>query len=350
VAIVSPSLFDGVSGLGFAATQLSRDGIRYRHLLTALDRTLAPMALELGATLAETSGLGPVTVFDVISGASGIGVYLAERDPHEALPTVLRGLMVLAEPDRVPKWATPAEQLGDPSLARAYPAGALNCGLAHGITGPLALLAVALGRGVEVAGQSQAVKQLSSWLLDHAIADDWGINWPSAVPLSDARRGEETGTVSRRSVSRSSWCYGSPGIARALWLAGEALGDASLRNHAWEALRAVLRRPIEARQIDSPTFCHGVAGLLQIVLRFANDPGPVDDGRFNELIGASETLVDQLLAAHDPGLLLGYAALDPGPHQVDRAGLLDGAAGVVMTLLAAATDSEPTWDRLFLLS
>jgi lantibiotic biosynthesis protein len=29
---------------------------------------------------------------------------------------------------------------------------------------------------------------------------------------------------------------------------------------------------------------------------------------------------------------------------------LDGAPGVVLVLLAAATDVEPSWDRLFLLS
>jgi hypothetical protein len=35
---------------------------------------------------------------------------------------------------------------------------------------------------------------------------------------------------------------------------------------------------------------------------------------------------------------------------VDRPGVLDGAAGVAMVLLAAAVDVEPDWDRLFLLA
>jgi hypothetical protein len=35
---------------------------------------------------------------------------------------------------------------------------------------------------------------------------------------------------------------------------------------------------------------------------------------------------------------------------VDQPGLLDGAPGVILALLAASTDVEPIWDRLFLLS
>ena len=109
-------------------------------------------------------------------------------------------------------------------------------------------------------------------------------------------------------------------------------------------MQAVYRRPVRERQIDSPTFCHGVAGLLQITLRFAHDTGAAV---FAE---AAADLTDQLLAAHDPDGLLGYRSIEPGGNAVDQAGLLDGAPGVALVLLAAATDAEPTWDRLFLLA
>jgi hypothetical protein len=90
--------------------------------------------------------------------------------------------------------------------------------------------------------------------------------------------------------------------------------------------------------------CHGVAGLLQVVLRFWHDTG-LDVFA----VGAAE-LADQLLAVYEPTRPLGFAAMEPGRNPVDRAGLLDGAPGVALALLAAATDTEPTWDRAFLLS
>jgi hypothetical protein len=337
-----PGLFQGLSGLAFATALLSREGTRYQRLLATLDQALALEASALGARL-QGQEAGAVSEFDVVSGASGIGAYLLQRDAHGVLPEVLRGLVSLAEPqDGPPRWRTPPQLLGDASIVHLYPWGNLNCGLAHGIPGPLALLALALGRGVEVSGQAEAVRRLADWLVAHRADDQWGLNWPTAVPLPPP--GTPDPDPSGLVPSRSAWCYGSPGVARALWFAGDRLEDAGLREVAVEAMRAVLRRPMRERQIESPTFCHGVAGLLQIVLRFAHDTGVA------AFANAAAELVDQLLAAYEPERPLGYASLEPGSNPVDRAGLLDGAPGVAMTLLAAATDAEPTWDRLFLLS
>ena len=109
-------------------------------------------------------------------------------------------------------------------------------------------------------------------------------------------------------------------------------------------MEAVFRRPVKVRRIDSPTFCHGVAGLLAIALRFANETGlPV-------FIDESRKLVEQILASYRPDSLLGFRSLEVDDREVDQPGLLDGIPSVALVLLAAATDVEPTWDRLFLLS
>jgi hypothetical protein len=153
-----------------------------------------------------------------------------------------------------------------------------------------------------------------------------------------------TEIVSPLEPSRAAWCYGSPGLARALWFAGKALGCAEYREIAIAAMEAVYRRPLNVRRIDSPTFCHGVAGLLQITLRFAHDTG------LPQFTGAARTLSEQLLSLYDHNTLLGYYNLELSGKRIDQPGLLDGAAGVVIVLLAAATLAEPTWDRMYLLS
>jgi hypothetical protein len=335
-------LFSGLSGVCFATQSLSRGGRRYQRLLTTLDRRLAPRAAAIGRTMRERKSPAGVGGFDVISGASGVGAYLLQRDPHGALPELLAGLTSLAAPgDGPPRWSTPTEYLSDDATQRMYPAGNLNCGLAHGIPGPLAVLALALREGHEVAKQAEAVRSFADWLTVHRADDEYGVNWPSAVPLPVPGSPPDPAPLR---PTRSAWCYGSPGVARALWLAGDALDDSSLRELAVEALLAVRRRPVEERHIDSPTFCHGVSGLLQIVLRFAADTG------LPEFTAMAAELIDQLLEAYEPERPLGYACLEPGRNPVDRAGLLDGAPGVAMVLLAASTGVEPSWDRLFLLS
>ena len=108
----------------------------------------------------------------------------------------------------------------------------------------------------------------AAWLVRHRSADPFGANWPTVVPHEPG--GQSAGTSRLQS---GGWCYGAPGVARAVWLAARALGDHALGELAIEAMAAVYQRPVEERRIDSPTFCHGVAGLLQVTLRFAHETG-----------------------------------------------------------------------------
>ncbi|MFF4410475.1 lanthionine synthetase C family protein [Streptomyces sp. NPDC001262] len=339
-----PSLFGGLGGLAFAAWFLSDDGTRYRRLRGELDRRLLPEAVRRGRAAAGAAPGCSVGVFDAISGLAGTGACLLGRRDEpaaaEALRAVLAGLVALCgEHDGLPHWHTPPAVMADPSMARQFPGGNLNCGLAHGIPGPLALMALALSAGVAVDGQREAVRSVADWLTAQRCDDAWGPNWPSAVALPDA-----SGTAPDATPARSAWCYGAPGLARALWLAGRALGDGRLCSLAVEAMAAVFRRPREHRGIPSPSFCHGVAGLLQVTLRFAHDTA---DPLF---VHAATELTEQLLEMYAPERPLGYCSIEPGGTRVDQPGLLDGAPGVALALLAAATDVPPAWDRLFLLS
>ena len=340
---LGPSLFGGIAGLGLAASELGRDGTRYTRLSTVLDAALAPDALALAAELeGRDRGVG-VSQFDAISGLAGIGAHLLARRGRAPVDATLQRLLetlvdlTRASEQGAPRWFTPAELMFDETTAAMYPDGHLNCGLAHGIPGPLALMALAHRDGVVVPGLRDAIAAIAAWLCDNRADDAWGINWPTMVALPGASpRAPEP--------SRAAWCYGSPGVARALWLAGAALEDDELTSVATEAMHAVYDRPLHERQIESPTFCHGVSGLLQITLRFAHDTGAAI---FHD---AAADLVDQILAAYDPDRLLGFCSIEPAGNPVDQPGLLDGAPGVALVLLAASSDIEPTWDRLFLLA
>jgi hypothetical protein len=342
---LSHGLYSGLSGIGLAAGALSRGGTRYARLLDALDATVAAQARAAADGLAAQGPGVPVWTFDVISGLSGTGAYLLTRVDHDpraraALEAVLTSLVALGgSTQQPPAWHTPVWAM-EQSMARQHPHGNLNCGLAHGVPGILALLSLCWTHGVRVPGADDVIRRIARWLAAHRVDDEWGPNWATAVAL--APDGSEL--THRREPTRSAWCYGSPGVARALWLAGTALDDAATQDLAVEAMAGVYRRPVPERAIDSPTFCHGVAGLLQITLRFAADTGrPL-------FTAAAEELTDQLLAAFDPRRPVGFCSVEPGGIQVDQPGLLDGAAGVALSLLAAAGGPDPAWDRLFLLS
>jgi len=93
----------------------------------------------------------------------------------------------------------------------------------------------------------------------------------------------------------------------------------------------------------------------QIVARRAfGEAGPGLDTDFETLEGLARTaaagLTEGLLSAYEPESLLGYRNWEPGGTRVDQPGLLDGAPGVLLVLLAASSKVEPSWDRAFLLS
>jgi lantibiotic biosynthesis protein len=330
-------LFAGLAGVAFAAMS------QRAPLSGDFDQLLAAHAVDMSGRLHGRHGVA-VSEFDLISGLAGTGAYfLAAGEPPPtdvAMRALLEAYVALSETiDDIPHWFTPHDMLGDNPMADVMPHGNMNCGLAHGIPGPLGLMALALSAGIDVDGLHEALSRTAAWVAQQRIWDAYGVNWPTVVPLT--AQGQPAQGVAG---SRAAWCYGAPGVARALWLAGRALGKTALCDLAVEAMAAVYQRPLRLRQIDSPTFCHGVAGLLQITLRFAHDTG------LPMFCEAAASLCRQLLSEFCEEHALGYCSIEPEGNRVDQCGLLDGAAGVVMVLLAASTPQVPDWDRIFLLS
>lgn len=336
-----PSLFSGVSGLGFVASNISRKGHRYGVFLKNIDDALVPHVRAQASRLSRLDESGiPVGSFDLISGLTGFGVYLSCRKGNShceaALREVLSALITLAPYSERPRWYTPPDQLTE-NMRSIFPGGNLNCGLAHGIPGPLSLLSLCYDDGIRVDGLRETIGCWADWLTRQSVTDSWGINWPTTVPVAS-----DSSTVNE--PSRAAWCYGSPGVARSLWLAGRALKRQEYQDLAVSAMEAVFRRPVAKRHIPAPTFCHGTAGLLQVSLRFHHDTA------LPQFRTAVQSTVEQLISAYDRDSLLGFTDVEPGNRCVDNPGLLNGAAGTVMSLLAAVSTIEPSWDRFFLLA
>lgn len=338
---IPAGLFSGWSGLAFATWSLSSQGARYQKLLAALDNKLLPRLGPFARRLSEQRQDIAIGHYDVVSGLAGIGAYLlcrrSEPEIARLLDAVLKVLIHLTqEEDGTPYWHTPRHLIPDEGWAAGCPNGYLNCGLAHGIPGPLALMALATAYGHAPPGIEDALTRAADWLLAHRVDDGWGVNWPSAFPVG--------GSPASLRPARAAWCYGVPGVARALWLTGRALGVSRYCEVAMEAMQAVYARPLAARALNSPTFCHGRAGLLQVTLRFAHDTG---ESSFREQASA---LLAQLLSLYDAELLLGYRDHHSEHYFMDQPALLTGVAGIILVLLAASTSVAPVWDRFFLLS
>jgi hypothetical protein len=355
-----PSLFSGMAGIGFAATLLAAGRPRYRRLLARIDDMLEPLVAASVSALDAARGCH-VGAFDLISGLTGTGAYLLLRqqaEPPGVPDATLRRLLaclarLLADDVHPRRWHTPSSLASGP-LREVFPSGLHNCGLAHGVPGPLALLSLARLAGVDVPRAAEAVATTAGWLAEHRTGTAVAPDWPDGVPLGAGAGRTRTGSYEGtgpggddRTPGRAAWCYGAPGVARSLWLAGTAFGDARWRSLAATTIQAVAERTSALWGLTTPTLCHGAAGLVQVLRRFGDD---LDDP---VVTAAADRLLADLVDGFDPATRLGVRAVEPGGVLVDQPGLLDGAPGVALALLGpvpAPGGGGIPWDRMLLLA
>ncbi|MBT8228018.1 MAG: lanthionine synthetase C family protein [Dactylosporangium sp.] len=328
-------LFFGVPAVAFAchAAAGGRTG-RYQQALRSLDAgvaTLTRYRLHQAHQRIAQGRRPALAEYDLILGLTGLGAYLLRRQPHGALlREVLAYLVRLTQPlpghdTGWPGWWTDLDPAGRRSPR--YPGGHGNLGMAHGIGGPLALLSLAMRHGVIVDGQTEAIGRICDWLDVWRQDHDHGPWWPEWVTPSEVDRQR----LRRPGPGRPSWCYGTPGLARAQQLAGLATGDTARQHLAETALLGCLTNPHQSAQIPDTSLCHGTAGLLQTAWRIAAEAQTTD------------------IAARLPGLLDRLVN-----HRLPSAdiGFLEGTAGLALALHTIAADAAPLsgWDACLLLT
>jgi len=326
-------LWFGAPAVAFAAVTTNPD--RYRTALARLDPAVGRLVRARLASAAARIAVRtrpPLGEFDLVNGLTGLGAYLLLRDPGgPLLRDVLAYLVRLTEPvpadddggTDVPGWWT-----DDAPSVNSPIRGHGNLGMAHGITGPLALLALAARRGITVPDHATAIDRITSWL------DSWqqqhppgGVWWPKYVSLDDVR----TGQPSQTSPGRPSWCYGTPGISRALQLAAIARGDHARQHAAEQALIRCVTDPAQLAELIDPYLCHGWAGVAATVRYAAADACTTD------------------LAAALPRLTA--ALLDTArPTAGQPPGLITGTAGIAVTLHTITAETAQPWPTCLLIN
>lgn len=303
--------------------------------LGALDHAVGDLTVRRLAAAEErlTSRVRPtLSEFDLVRGLTGLGAHLLRRDPDGSLlRRILAYLVRLTEPvdirDEAGREAPGWWSADPPDRRNPVPGGHANFGMAHGIAGPLALLALAMRHHIIVPGQADAIGRICAWLdrwRQPSAAGPW---WPEKITVAELHAAQPAalGPV------RPSWCYGTPGLARAEQLAGIALGDPVRQQSAEGALTRCLADPVQLGRIVDPTLCHGWAGLAAAVWYAAADANSTG-------LPAAVPRMLRLLIQH---------ATDPAPA---RSGLIAGHAGAALALHTFATGTDIRWATSLLIN
>lgn len=278
--------------------------------------------------------------YDLISGLVGIGIYALEGLPRPTAAACLEQVVAclaaraLDEPEGA-AWFSPPERL--PAHQRAeQPQGLFNLGLSHGAAGVVALLGAASRVGI--AGARPLLERAMGWLLARRLPDGQESCFSHFYVPGTAVRG-----------SRLAWCYGDPGMAAALYVAGRGAGEPAWERIGLEVARSAAVRSEEEARVQDAGICHGAAGVAHIFHRMYCMTGD------ETLAAAARTWYERTLDYRIPDLGFGgfrswATGLDEKLDWRDDPGFLEGAAGIGLALLAAVSPVDPGWDRVLFVS
>jgi hypothetical protein len=331
-----PSFYAGLAGVGWAAAQLQK------VLELELDEVGSEIDLALWDHLEEQ---GWSATYDLIGGVIGIGAAALERLPNPAARSCLDWIIGYLEHtvEHCPAgvtWRTDPAWL--PSEDRAqHPREYHDLTVAHGVPAVAAMLARAAARGIQSERGWLLCEGAVSWLQAQEA------RYPSGLPYMVEPEGS-AGTVAAP-PARLAWCQGDLGVAAVRLVTASAAGrpDWAHSAHAL-ARRAAGRAPLSAGVSDA-CFCHGAAGVGHLFNRLYQATGDASLG------DAARFWFDQTLALRQPGRgIAGFATRVPEADDSVRwapmPGLIDGASGIALALLAAASPHEPSWDGILLVS
>lgn len=325
--VMNPSLYRGFVGIGWTTTYLAP---------RLLEDPPARINQEIDAALLDL--LGRTTWsdhYELWNGLVGIGMYGLSRAPlavgREIAARVIGHLDRLAVRDKLgTTWTT------SPAVLKSKPGKSpdqCNLGLAHGLPCFISFLARALEEDVASETVEPLLESSVRWLLSQRESGPRKFS-------SWVRTGS-----GERYAGPNGWCYGDLGVAMSLLRAGRARGERS-----WEEEAVSLALPMAERSpfpVRDAGFCHGASGFAHMFRRLHQATG------CDAFEQAADSWIEKVLELRRTDVGVGgYAAWNRTDEDefdwLDDPGIVQGAAGVVLTLLSAACASTPKWDSFLL--
>ena len=270
--------------------------------------------------------------FDFLHGALGIGMYFLNNDINNSNNTIeklIKFLQKISITERTTiKWKT--------EIIETY---GYNFGLSHGIASIIAFLIKAYKKGISKGISLKLTKGVVNYFITSKLNDSESYSvFPTYIDISGKTYIN----------SRLAWCYGDLGSGIALWHVANATNDEDLKQEVINIfLHASKRKKILENGIKDACFCHGTAGIAHIFNRMYNYT------MIKEFKKSSNYWFNQTLKMRNcqdglAGFKTWYPKISGGVQT--RTSMLEGIAGIGLSLISAISDIEPKWDECLLLS
>lgn len=337
--IQDSSLFDGLSGVGFAAYCMSQQGERYQTFIKNMNSHIIN---NVKMILLENRKF-PLNElqYDIMYGVTGISNYLInfafDNTIRNSLCQILLFLTDLCKNDShgIPQFSIQSSQSPLCSFSKDLSVKYVNLGVSHGVPGILLLLVKSYTEGIYVQNQLEAIEFLAEFIYQNCVIDGKECFWEAQIILGDVNKNKKR--------ARDAWCYGTPGVAYSLLKASKLLKNDKMKELSIYSMKVALEHLQEA---VSPTFCHGFSGLCCLARKFYAETGDV------YFLKAYTSLFEYILSSYSDEYPFGFINKDMKQGSLvcsDEIGLLNGVSGVLLTLLSCYKTVYTPWESIFLL-
>lgn len=313
------SIYSGLSHVGFVI----RDVTQNIPELHEFGENLNTLLLKNCETfLRVKSEIDTSNNFELIKGISGTTRYLMEYlDDVDVFKMVCRitDYMIERSNDRVilghsvPGWEYTPNDLEKRYLDYEMPNGCINYGISHGMGGPLTVLALLYDKKVAVSKIKTTIEKILFEYKKAAYYVDDIINWPGRISV-EQYLGYKTYPQKHHQVS---WCYGSIGILRGMFIGAKALGDNALIDFIVDEMLKIAQLDASKLLLSSPMVCHGYTGVALIMDQMYRDTGnKIFDKSTERVVKIIDNLLDDSVILKQWSYLEGFSGIIQGLNTI----------------------------------
>jgi len=263
------STYSGIGHVAFILNQLYEKNPNIKRFLYSVNELLSAN-LQRYLRDSQIPELSTINNFEFIYGLSGALRYTLDFDDDENMHSIssqiVEVLLKRLHPKSIdghiiPGWYYYPSPIELESLNESAKNGVLNYGLSHGIAGPLMTLSLAYNKGICIAGLKESIDNIFIEYYKASYRVDDVIHWAGSISINQYLGQEKIDTIPRR----MSWCYGSIGILRAMYLASIYMSNEENRFFAVNELVKIAKMEPNDYQLSMPIICHGFAGTASIM-------------------------------------------------------------------------------------
>lgn len=330
------SLSMGISGVAFALQSVISRTNNYLKLQSSLNSYILSFCQNLAKENSAFFDIFNEEKYDLMFGLCGVLNYMElfsnNTDMKNAIKKLISIFISKIQANGIQGCSV---KLANSVLLQTNKNGHyINLGISHGIASILILLIKFYKRGIILDFHKETISIIANWILEQRKYDSSNfLFWPSSVYLD----------CELEDYNRDAWCYGTPGTSYSLLVAGDFLNDNKMIETAIFGMEDSLKRQ---KDILSPTFCHGLAGLYFLSKRFYFN---TSKKYFKEVCIDIQNKIFNLYRSKYPFGFVNVEKVNGQVNKVNHINLLSGVSGVLLTLVDDINNSNSAkWEKIFL--